>query len=372
MSRSSHDCELTRASENPSVEPDSDQRGGIAANAKFTGRRHVVTEKVGVLLIEGYPLIPFSCVLEALRTANRLSDRDLFEWQFYAPNSEQVTSNSGITIPTLPLGKARDVQTLIICAPSDAQHFDDATTLQHLQKMDRQGVNLGTASFGSFILARAGLLEGRSSTVHWENIPVFKELYPQLDVAFTLYEIDEKRFTCSGGTAAMDMMLTIIEKQHGRVLAQKISQYFHHDRIRDEIDSQQMAGRLDLAMSAPVLIHVINLMEANIEVPMPLPRIAKKCNLSLRQIERLFHTHRGMTPGQYYLLLRLNHARQLLLNTPRSVIDIAIASGFPSQSYFSACYRKQFGSSPRIHRSKAGAHQHRQSMACSKLALDSR
>ncbi len=189
-------------------------------------------------------------------------------------------------------------------------------------------------------------------TIHWENIPVFKELYPQLDVAFTLYEIAERRFTCSGGTAALDMMLKLIENQYGRQLAQQISQQFQHDRIRTEIDSQQMADRIDLAMSAPKLIDVINLMENNIELPLSLPSIAAKCSLSLRQIERLFHKYRSVTPSQYYLSLRLLHAKQLLLNTNRSVIDISIATGFETQSYFTACYRKHFGSSPRNHRSQ--------------------
>ena len=313
----------------------------------------VETEKVGILLIEGYPLIPFSCVLEVFRTANRLSENDLFEWQFYAPNSEPVTSSSGITIPALPLSDARNLQTLIICAPNDAQQFNNMATLELLKKFDRQGVNLGTASFGSFILAKAGLLDHCRSTIHWENIPVFKEIYPQLDVAFTLYEMGQKRFTCSGGTAALDMMLKLIENQHGRVLAQRISQYYHHDRIRTDVDSQQMAGRLDLAMSAPKLIDVINLMESNIEVPLVLPNIAKQCNLSLRQIERLFLQYRDLTPSQYYLSLRLSHAKLLLLNTNRSVMDVSIATGFKSHAYFAACYRKLFGSSPRNHRSQA-------------------
>ena len=305
------------------------------------------------MLIEGYPLIPFSCVLEALRTANRLSNRDLFEWQFYAPNNETVTSNSGIMVPTIPLSDASNLQTLIICAPAEAHRFNDAVTLNLLKKFDKQDVKLGTASFGSFVLASAGLLDHCRSTVHWEHIPVFKELYPQLDVAFTLYEIDEKRFTCSGGTAALDMMLKIIENQHGRPLAQEISQYFHHDRIRTDIDSQQMASRLDLAMSAPKMIDVIQLMESNIEAPLPLPRIAEQCSLSLRQMERLFHRYRKQTPSQFYLSLRLSHARQLVLNTNQSVIDISIASGFPSPSYFTACYRKHFGQSPRNHRAQA-------------------
>jgi transcriptional regulator GlxA family with amidase domain len=171
-------------------------------------------------------------------------------------------------------------------------------------------------------------------------------------VTFTLYEINNKRFTCSGGTAALDMMLKLIENQHGRVLAQEISQQFQHDRIRTDIDSQQMADRIDLAMSAPKLIDVINLMESNIETLLSLPEIAGQCNVSLRQIERLFHKYRGVTPSQYYLSLRLLHAKQLLLNTNRSVIDISIATGFETQSYFTACYRKYFGSSPRNHRSQ--------------------
>ena len=276
----------------------------------------------------------------------------MFEWQYYAPDSKPVTSSSNITLPTMPISEATDLETLVICAPNTAQHFDDSSVLKILKKFDKQGVNLGSVSSGSFLLAKASLLDKCRCTIHWENIPVFKELYPHLEVTFTLYEINNKRFTCSGGTAALDMMLKLIENQHGRVLAQEIAQQFQHDRIRTDIDSQQMADRIDLAMSAPKLIDVISLMESNIETPLSLPTIADQCNVSLRQIERLFHKYRGVTPSQYYLSLRLLHAKQLLLNTNRSVIDISIATGFETQSYFTACYRKYFGSSPRNHRSQ--------------------
>ncbi len=309
-------------------------------------------EIIGILLIDGYPIIPFSCVVDSLRAANRLSDEALYSWEYYAPDARPVSASCGITVPTRAIADADRLATLIIVAPNTAQHFDDAATLKQLRSLDRQKVNLGSASSGSFILARAGLLDGHRCTIHWENIAVFKELYPQLNVAFSLYEIDRRRFTCSGGTAALDMMLKLIENQYGRQLAQQISQQFQHDRIRTEIDSQQMADRMDLAMSAPKLIDVINLMENNIETPLSLPEIAHECKLSLRQIERLFHKYRNVTPSQYYLSLRLNHAKQLLLNTNRSVIDISIATGFETQSYFTACYRKHFGSSPRSHRAR--------------------
>jgi transcriptional regulator GlxA family with amidase domain len=287
-----------------------------------------------------------------LRAANRLSGEKLFSWEYYAPDDKPVAASCGITVPTRALREARNLETLVIVAPNTAQYFDDAPTLKLLRALDRRQVNLGSASSGSFVLARAGLLDDCRCTIHWENIPVFKELYPQLEVTFTLYEIAARRFTCSGGTAALDMMLKLIEIQHGRQLAQQISQQFQHDRIRTGIDSQQMADRIDLAMSAPRLIDVINLMESNIEVPLSLPSIAAKCQLSLRQIERLFHKFRDVTPSQYYLSLRLMHAKQLLLNTNRSVMDISIATGFETQSYFTACYRKYFGSSPRSHRSQ--------------------
>jgi len=310
------------------------------------------TEIIGILLIEGYPIIPFSCVVDSLRAANRLSGKKLYQWEYFAPDGEPVAASCGITVSTMALSDAKNLTTLIIVAPNTAQNFDDANTIRLLKAMDRQKVNLGSASSGSFILARAGLLDECRSTIHWENIPVFKELYPQLDVTFTLYEIAERRYTCSGGIAALDMMLKLIENQYGRQLAQQISQQFQHDRIRTEIDSQQMADRMDLAMNAPKLIDVINLMENNIEVPLSLPSIAAKCKLSLRQIERLFHKYRNVTPSQYYLSLRLMHAKQLLLNTNHSVIDISLATGFETQSYFTACYRKHFGSSPRNHRSQ--------------------
>ena len=310
------------------------------------------SETIGILLIDGYPIIPFSCVVDSLRSANRLSGKQLYRWEYYAPDAGPVSASCGIEVPTQPFSSAGKLNALLVVAPNTAQDFKHAPTLKHLQALDRQGVCLGSASSGSFVLACAGLLDDCRCTIHWENIPVFKELYPQLDVAFTLYEIGDRRLTCSGGTAALDMMLKVIENTHGRQLAQQISQQFQHDRIRTEIDSQQMADRIDLAMNAPRLIDVINLMENNIEVPLSLPSIANKCQLSLRQIERLFHKYRGLTPSQYYLSLRLAHAKQLLLNTNRSVIDISIATGFETQSYFTACYRKHFGSSPRNHRSQ--------------------
>jgi transcriptional regulator GlxA family with amidase domain len=113
-----------------------------------------------------------------MRTANRLSGDALFEWQYFAPDSEPVSASSGIIVPTRPLSEALELETLIVCASNTAQHFDNPAILKFLRGLDRQEVNLGSVSSGSFILAKAGLLDNCRCTIHWENIPVFKEIYP--------------------------------------------------------------------------------------------------------------------------------------------------------------------------------------------------
>ena len=129
------------------------------------------TEAIGILIIEGYPIIPFSCVVDSMRAANRLSGKELYRWEYFGPDETPVAASCGITVPTRPLSEAKDLKTLIIVAPNTAQNFDDSTTIRLLRALDKKKVNLGSASSGSFILARAGLLDDCRCTIHWENIP---------------------------------------------------------------------------------------------------------------------------------------------------------------------------------------------------------
>ena len=166
-----------------------------------------------------------------------------------------------------------------------------------------------------------------------------------------MYEIDRDRITCSGGTAALDMMLYLISRQHGEMLANQVSEQFIHDRIREPHDHQRMELRTRIGVSHPKLIIAISQMEANLEEPISQTELASFSDISTRQMERLFRKYLNNTPTRYYLMLRLQRARGLLLQTSMSILSVALACGFVSASHFSKCYREYYGKTPRAERS---------------------
>lgn len=304
-----------------------------------------------LVLFDQFPLIPFSCLIDCMRTANKFSGNSTYTWEIVSPDGEHIQSSSGVRIEVN--GSLQDVEQcdrVILIATNETQHFDDDRTFHKLASLGKKGTLLGSASSGSFVLARAGLLEDYRCTIHWENLPVFKELYPMLNITRSIYEIDRDRATCSGGTAALDMMLKLIEMDCGHEIARRISQMYQHDRLRTPEDQQRMEDKYDLIRLSPKLAEAIDLMQNNIEDPLSPQEVASHVGVSLRQLERLFKKYRGTTPQRYYLRLRLENARQLLLYTSQSGLDVAIASGFSSHSHFIKSYRDVYGRTPREER----------------------
>ena len=146
------------------------------------------------------------------------------------------------------------------------------------------------------------------------------------------------------------MMLNMISLQHGHELAASVADQFMHERIRDQHDHQRISLPARLGVRHPKLLTVIEMMEQNLEEPLSRGELARAARLSTRQLERLFRKYLSRSPARYYLELRLNRARLLLLQTNMSVIDVALACGFVSASHFSKCYRDFFGHTPRKER----------------------
>jgi AraC family transcriptional regulator, glycine betaine-responsive activator len=308
-------------------------------------------QKIAFLLVPNFSMIAFTSAVEPLRIANRASGQPLYSWHLFSPDGGPVTASNGIVLhPEGAMEKTAGFGTLILCSGVQGHLQGTKPLLAWLRRMDRQGADLGALCTASHILARAGLLDGYRCTVHWENLAGLMEDFPELDVTSELFEIDRNRFTCAGGTAALDMMLNLITLQHGHELAAAVSDQFMHERIRDRHDQQRMALPARLGVRHPKLIAVIKLMEQNLEEPLTRGELAASAGLSSRQLERLFRKYLNRSPARYYVELRLNRARLLLLQTNMSVIDVALACGFVSASHFSKCYRDFFGKTPRRER----------------------
>jgi transcriptional regulator GlxA family with amidase domain len=314
-------------------------------------------EHFGFLQMPNYSMIAFSSAIEPLRMANRSAGRDLYRWTIYTIDGLPEKASNGLEItPDASIEIANDIDILFVCGGADigeAWSRKLQTALQRIAK--RKHVKLGALCTGSYLLARAGLLDGYKCTIHWENIASLREEFPAVRVSDDLFMIDRDRITSAGGQASMDMMLKLIQERHGNDMVTQISEQFMCERIRSSDDRQRIPLHLALGSNQPKLTEAVTLMEANIEEPISLDELSAYVGISRRQLERLFQKHLNCVPTRYYLNLRLNRARLLLLQTSKSIVDIALACGFISAPHFSKCYRDLFGIPPRDERRKLQA-----------------
>ena len=310
--------------------------------------------RFGFLTLANYSMIAFANAVEPLRMANRLGGRALCEWAVLSLSGRPVAASNGLAVvPTAAVAAAGRLDILFVCAGVDVEAACDAATLAYLRRAARQGTALGALCTGSYVLARAGLLDGCRCAIHWENIAAVREAFPAVRFTNELFVIDRERYTASGGTAPLDLMLNLIAARLGDELSLAISEEFILERIRKPEDQQRIPLLARVGARQRKIIDAAALMEATIEAPLGLDAVAKRIGLSRRQLERLFKRHLERRPGHYYLELRLNRARQLLLQTDRSIMDIAVACGFQSPPHFSRRYRALFGHAPSAERAVA-------------------
>lgn len=313
-------------------------------------------ERFVFVLVPNFSMIAFASALEPLRIANRMANRELYSWQIVSKDGGPVRASNACLVMTdqsladVAIGPGPSIPTVILCSGLGAERIHDRELFAWLRRADRAGAAIGAVCTGAHLLARAGLLEGHKCTIHWENLPGFVEEFPDIEVTADLFQVDRKRLTCSGGTAALDLMLHLIAARHGQELVTKISEQCIMDRVRQPHDHQRMPYRVRLGIHHPKLIHAIEMMEANVEEPLDQEMLARYVGLSRRQLERLFRKHLGRTPAQYYLELRLERARHLLYQTTMPIMNVAFATGFVSASHFSTCYRQLYGKTPRAER----------------------
>ena len=312
------------------------------------------TARICFYLVPQFSMIAFSSALETLRMANQLSGQTLYRWTVASCDGQPVSASNGLSLTAEHSAQTRErYDAVFVCGGMNIHMLHDESGLLWLRQLDKQGTVLGGLCTGTWILARGELLNEHRSTIHWENLAAAREEFPQLVISPELYEIDRNRYTCAGGTAPLDMMLSEIRNQHGSELAARISEQFMCERIRDQNDRQRVPLTQRIGASQPKLAEAVSLMEANIEEPMTLDELSHHVGLSRRQLERLFQRYLHCVPTRYYLELRLERARQLLLQSSMPIVDIALACGFISAPHFSKCYRDTFSLPPRDERRRA-------------------
>jgi AraC family transcriptional regulator, glycine betaine-responsive activator len=314
-----------------------------------------MTIRIAFLLVPQFSMMAFSAAIEPLRSANRVSERPLFEWLLTSFDGKAVMASNGIGVAVhRPLAELRKIDMLVVCAGLEPVQFGRKHGIHHhLRRLARHGCMVGAISTGAFILADAGLLAGRRCTLHWEYADLFRSRHPALEVSSDIYVVDRGVFTCSGGTAALDLMLHFIAEASTPGIALAVAEQFIHPQIRKQDDHQRFETHARYGIDSPKLAEAVRLMEAAIENPLDMRQISTRVGLSPRQVERLFREQLGMPPKTFYIKLRLVRARSLLRQTVDPILSIALECGFGSTSHLYHAYKRVFGMAPTQERHQA-------------------
>ena len=311
-------------------------------------------------LMPEFTMIAFTAALEPLRSANRALGYDAYSWRLASRDGQPVTASNGVTVSVdtsidderkLMLGQHRP-NIVFVCGGLNVESYGSKSLSAWLREEHNRGVKIGGLCTGAHTLGAAGLLTGKRCAIHWENLPGFQEAFPQISVFSDLFEIDGNVYTCAGGTASLDMMLSLIGDDFDDNTVNRICEMVLTDRVRSPTDRQRLPLRARLGVQNAKVLTIIELMESNLSEPLSLLEIAAHVGLSRRQIERLFRQEMGRSPARYYLEIRLDRARHLLIQSSMPVVEVAIACGFVSASHFSKCYREVYSKSPQQERAE--------------------
>ncbi|NJM82619.1 MAG: GlxA family transcriptional regulator [Tabrizicola sp.] len=307
------------------------------------------------LLLDRFTMINFAGAIEPLRLANHVMGEKVYTWALCGEGGTEITCSNGATFRVdFGLEDVERDDTILVCGGMDIQKTTTKGVVSWLRREARRGVTIGGLCTGAHALAKAGLLDGRKATIHWENQDGFAEEFEEVKLTKSVFVMDGNRWSTAGGISSIDLMLRIIASDHGEDLANNVADLMIYSTIRTDQDTQRLSIPTRIGVRHPKLSQVIQMMEGNIEDPISPADLAEEVAMSTRQLERLFRRYLNRSPKRYYMELRLQKARNLLMQTDMSVINVALACGFASPSHFSKCYRSHYNTTPYRERGTQG------------------
>ncbi|WP_254444997.1 GlxA family transcriptional regulator [Ruegeria atlantica] len=327
----------------------------------FEGRGRI---SIGILLLPNFPMACLSSVIEPLRAANEIERKDVFFWSVFSEDGASVCSSAKIPIQVNgSLSDAQGIDFMFVLSEPDGRFCHSGAAAGRLRYMSRHGTKLCAVSGGVFPLARSGILDGQTCSVHWCYRTAFEAEFPQIEIVDNVIVMSRRCCTASGAAGAFDLSLHIIEDNLGEAVMTEVACWFQHSAIRSPgIRQKTPAFKTDeTADHLPSKVsHAVSLFSENLEYPLTTREVARRVGVSARHLERSFKQATGQSPGEYYRLLRLRAARQLVIYTQDSFTSIAHAVGYANQTSMSRNYLIQFGTSPRQDRQECNRFRVRQ------------
>jgi transcriptional regulator GlxA family with amidase domain len=298
-------------------------------------------------LLDDFSMLSVISAIEPLRVANRMLGYEAYQWRIVSEGGGPVEASNGLIMQSqCRIGEGDLPDYTFVCAGLTLVARHPARMSAFINRRFASGVTLGAISMGTIFLARAGLLKDVRCTMHWEGHAAFSEEFPDTILTRAIYEVDNKIMTCAGGMSSFDLVMAVLARDHDEAMLKSIANQLQLDRIRTETFLQSRGAESVSEIAPKQLRNAIELLTDNIEHPLSPDALAKAVGTSRRTLERLFLRFTDMTPSKYCRTQRLERAHDLLLHSNMPILDLAIATGFRSGSYFSYCFSKHYGVSP--------------------------
>jgi AraC family transcriptional regulator, glycine betaine-responsive activator len=303
--------------------------------------------KVTMLVFSGSSIMCVASAVDPLRAANRICGETMFDWTTVSLEGAAPVTTSGLPVAVSgPFDASEKTDVLIVIGGFGTRYEGTPALNAGLRRVARGARAVGGVEAGTWLLGHAGLLEGRAATTHWEDMEDFAAAFPGADVRPDRYVIDGPVFTTGGASPTFDLMLHLVRSRLGMAVALDVASVFIYDQARAATDAQPLVSLGRLEGYDPRLAQAIRLMETHVDQPLTVSAIARRAGVTARALEIIFRKSIGETPGAYYLRLRLNAARRLVVDTQVRMAEIAARTGFSSAASFSRAFSRAFGQAP--------------------------
>lgn len=316
---------------------------------------------VGILLWPRFPMLSLGGLCDALRHAADRGDQSRqlrCLWTIVGTEGELIEASCGIVVKaqsTFPEVAQFDY---LVVVGGLLPHLDqvDRRYWDYLKQAADAGIPLVGVCTGSFVLARAGLMEDHVACVHSFHLDDYRRMFPLLRVmTHADYLMDGARITCAGGISVVEMAARLISLHCGPDRASKVIHQMTVSRQGGSSFVERRAALGYLSVEDATVRHAVLLMEENLEAPLNIAVIAKMIGTSVRNLERAFMAEMNASPNEFYRRTRLRYARWMLVNTTRKITDIAYECGFADAAHFIRVFREAYGVTPGKLRTSRGA-----------------
>jgi transcriptional regulator GlxA family with amidase domain len=302
---------------------------------------------LGFFITPEFTLLDLGGALEPFHLANWLGG-ERYRLRVLSASGGLVRSSEGVTVGSEPV-EAAGLDTLFVIGgeqaalrPVAAEH-----TAFVREAYDGGVRRVASVCVGAFILAAAGLLDGRRATTHWMYAPELQQRHPQVQVdGDRIFTRDGRIWTSAGITAGIDLALSLIEEDLGKTVARTVARQLvvYHRRAGGQM---QFSSLLRLDPDSDRMRRVMSFMRENLERPLTLERLAEAANLSVRQFGRAFFTATGTTPAKLVERLRVEAAKPRIEEGRESLQAIARAVGFADTDRMRHAFMRVLGQTPR-------------------------